>query len=106
MIYYFRKGLNKDEIYKKLNIKIKYSPFKKFNTTCYETLGNCLYALYNSKTFDEAIKLTLLMGGDTDTNCAIVGSIAEAMYGIDPLLKSKAEEKLPEEFIYVLKRIK
>lgn len=51
MIYYFRKGLNKDEIYKKLNIEIKYSPFKKFNTTCYETLGNCFYALYNSKHF-------------------------------------------------------
>lgn len=106
MIYYFRKGLTKDEIYKKLNIEIKYSPFKKFNTTCYETLGNCFYALYNTKTFYEAIKLTLSMGGDTDTNCAIVGSIAEAMYGINSLLKSKVEEKLPEEFIYLLKKIK
>lgn len=27
------------------------------------------------------------MGGDTDTNCAIVGSIAEVIYGIDKTLK-------------------
>lgn len=106
MIYYFRNGLSKEEVYKKLNIKVKYKGFEKFNTTCYETLNNCLYILYISKTFEDAIRLSLLMGGDTDTNCAIVGSVAEAMYGVDPILKCKAEEKLPEEFIYVLKKVK
>lgn len=106
MIYYFRQGFKKEEVYQKLNIAIKYNPFQKFNTTCYETLGNCLYALYHSKTFEDAMRRTLFMGGDTDTNCAIVGSVAEAMYGIDPLLKYEAEKKLPEEFVAVLKKVK
>lgn len=106
MIYYFRNGLSKEEVYEKLNIKLKYKGFEKFNTTCYETLSNCLYILYISKTFEEAMRLSLLMGGDTDTNCAIIGSVAEAMYGIDLALKNKVEERLPEEFISVLKKVK
>ena len=48
MIYYFRKGLTKDDVYKRLNLDVKYIPFTKFNMTCNETIGNCLYALYNS----------------------------------------------------------
>ena len=74
MIFYFRNGLSRDEVYQKLNIKIEYHPFKKFNTTCHETIGNCLYALYNSKSFEDAIRKTISMGGDTDTNACIVGS--------------------------------
>ena len=95
IIYYFRQGYTKDKIFKMLNIDIEYIPFTKFNTTCEETIGNCLYALYNSNSFEDAIRKTLLMGGDTDTNCAIVGSMAEAMYGIDSELIEQVNEKIP-----------
>ena len=104
IIYYFRQGYTKDEIFKMLNIDIEYIPFTKFNTTCEETIGNCLYALYNSNSFEEAIRKTLLMGGDTDTNCAIVGSMAEAMYGIDSELIEQVNEKIPENFVKILSR--
>lgn len=103
MIFYFRKGLTKEEVYQKLNIEIKYIPFKKFNLTCFETISNCLYALYTSNNFEDAIKKTIEMGGDTDTNACIVGSIAESLYGIDDYLRLQAEEKLPSEFVKVLK---
>lgn len=99
MIYYFRNGLTKEEIYKKLNLEVKYEPFKKFDTTCHETLKNCLYVIYNSKSFEDAMRLTLMMGWDTDTNCAIVGSVAEAMYGINQILKSKAEKSYPKNLL-------
>ncbi len=103
MIFYFRNGLSRDEVYQRLNIKIEYHPFKKFNTTCHETIGNCLYALYNSKSFEDAIRKTISMGGDTDTNACIVGSIAESMYPISPALISEAESKLPKEFVKILR---
>lgn len=45
MIYYFNQGLSKDEVNQKMNIKLEYHPFLKFNTTCYETIMNCLYTL-------------------------------------------------------------
>lgn len=105
MIHYFKKGFSKNDVYKKLNLEVKYVPFEKFNTTCHETLGNCLYVLYNCKSFEDAMRLTLLMGGDTDTNCAIVGSVAEAIYGINSNLKAQAENKIPDEFIKVLKKV-
>ena len=104
IIFYLRKGLSKDEIYKKLNLKIKYIPFKKFNITCEDTINNCLYAFYNSNSFDESIRNTLLMGGDTDTNAAIVGSMAEALYGIDEELIEKTNKKIPNEFVRILKK--
>ena len=102
IIYYSRKGYTKDEIFKIMNIDIKYIPFTKFNMTCEETIGNCLYALYNSNSFDDAIRKTLLMGGDTDTNCAIVGSMAAAIYGIDNELIEKVNEKIPQKFVKML----
>ena len=104
MIYYFRCGYSKKDVYRKLNLPIHYEPFTKFNTTCLETIDNCLYAFYTSSDFRDAICKTLLMGGDTDTNCAIVGSLAEAYYGLEDSLKREALEKVPEGFQKVLKK--
>ena len=104
IIFYLRKGFSKDEVFSKLNLDIKYVPFKKFNLTCEDTINNCLYAFYKSNSFENAIINTLLMGGDTDTNCAIVGSMAEALYGIDDLLIAKAKERIPKEFVKLLNR--
>ncbi len=104
MIYYFRNGMSKEETYSKLKLPVIYQPFLKFNTTCKETLNNCLYAIYNSKSFEDAVRRILLMGGDTDTNCCIVGAVAESLYGIDDRQKDDVIEKLPLEYTKVLKK--
>ena len=88
-----------------MNLKVKYSPFEKFNMTCHETIGNCLYALYESDSFEDAIRKSLSMGGDTDTNSCIVGSMAEALYGMTEKQKEEAKENLPKEYIKILKRV-
>lgn len=44
------------------------------------------------------------MGGDTDTNCCIVGAVAESLYGIDDRQKDDVIEKLPLEYTKVLKK--
>lgn len=98
IIYLARRGLSKEEIVNRLSLKYSYKQFQKFNMTCYETIDNCLYALFNSNTFSEAICKVISYGGDTDTNACIVGGMAEALYGIDDLLVSKAREFLPIEF--------
>ena len=99
IIYYFRMGLGIWDVYNKLKIIPIYKPFSKFNTTCSETIGNCLYALYNSNSFSDAIRKTIMMGGDTDTNAAIVGGMAEALYGIDDDLVLIVKDKIPKEFV-------
>lgn len=73
-----------------------------FNYTCEDTLPLCLYALFSTDNFDDAIRLTLSLGGDTDTNCCIVGSMAEAFYGITEEKKQIVEEKLPDEYKKIL----
>lgn len=104
MIFYFRSGLTKEAVFKKLNIVPRYKPFERFNITCNETIDNCLYTIYNSNSFEESIRNTLLMGGDTDTNACIVGSIAESLYGIDNNLIKEANSKIPKEFVRTLKK--
>ena len=104
LIFFGRKGYTKEEMIRNLNIKLRQKPFEKFNTTCKETLDNCLCAFFFSTSFEDAMKKTLLYGGDTDTNCAIVGSIAESFYGIDEALVEKAKKKIPKEFQETLEK--
>ena len=105
IIFYLRKGYSKEEVFEKLKLNPRYIPFERFNYTCNETIDNCLYSFYNSTSFEDSIKRTLAMGGDTDTNCAIVGSMAEALYGIDDATKEKVYEKLPNDFVKLLKKV-
>ena len=104
IIYYARQGWPKEEILKKLNINVQYKPFQKFNTTCRETIDNCLYALFVSSSFEESIKRVISFGGDTDTNACIVGSMAEAMYGVSPILIENAKRKIPKEFTDIIEK--
>ena len=104
IIFYARQGMKKEDILKKLDLenKLQYKPFEKFNYTCMQTIENCLYATFNSNSFEESINTVLSYGGDTDTNACIVGSMAEALYGIDNDLIKKAKEKIPAAFVKVL----
>lgn len=102
IIYYARLGFSKEEIINKLNIKLNYKDFDKFNTTAPDTIDNCLYALFTSNSFEESILKVISYGADTDTNGAIVGAMAEALYGIDNDLINQAKEKLPSKFVDVL----
>ena len=104
MIFYFRNGLTKAEVFRKLNLLSKYEPFIKFNTTCKETLPNVLYAVLTSKDFEEAILKTVSMGGDTDTNAAIAGSIAEGLFGIPDSLIRDTNKYLPPGFVKKLEK--
>ncbi len=102
IIFYARKGLSKEEIKKKLNLKISKPILTKFNYTCKDTIDLCLYSLFEGNSFDEYIKLALSFGGDTDTNACIVGSMAESFYSIPKDLINQALAKLPNEFIEIL----
>lgn len=104
IIFYARQNLPKEEIIKKLNIKFKKPKLKKPNYTCEETIDLCLYSLFTAESFEESIKKAISFGGDTDTNACIVGSMAEAIFGVPEQLKEKAYSKLPNEFAKILKK--
>jgi len=102
IILYSRQGMSKEEIINKLNLNIVKPKIEKFNYTCSDTIDVCLYSLFKANNFEESICLALSFGGDTDTNACIVGSMAEAMFGVPNYLKQQAMSKLPNEFNDIL----
>ena len=104
IIYLARSGHSKEEIIELLDLDISFKPFSNFNYTCSDTIGNCLYALFTTDSFENALREVISYGGDTDTNACIVGGMAEAFYGVDQSLVDKAKEKVPERFVKVLEK--
>ncbi len=76
-----------------------------FNETCQVTVPQAIVAFLDSTDFENAIKLAVSIGGDSDTIAAICGGIAEAYYGIPEQLKIKATNMLPVEFRKVIAKM-
>lgn len=55
-----------------------------------------------SENFEDAIKTAISIGGDSDTIAAMTGGIAQAYYGINADLLSRATWFLPKEFQAIL----
>ena len=58
-------------------------PVYEFNESCQETVPEAIIAFLESKSFEDAIRNAISLGGDSDTLAAITGSIAEAYYKIN-----------------------
>lgn len=69
----------------------------KFDETCQGTVPVALYIVMTSSSFEDAIRRAVSLGADADTLGAIVGSIAEAIWGIPEWMKTKALSYLPED---------
>lgn len=61
-----------------------------FNETCQVTIPQAIVCFLESTDFENAIRLAVSIGGDSDTIAAITGSIAEAYYGIPQHIQDKA----------------
>ena len=61
----------------------------KFNETCQETVPQAIYCFLISKNFEDCLRTSVSIGGDTDTLCAISCAIAEAYYGIPKQFKKE-----------------
>lgn len=73
-----------------------------FDETCQGTVPLCFYIIAGSSSFEDAVRKAIMHGGDTDTNGAIVGSMAEAIWGIPTEIKEKALGYLPDEMLPVV----
>lgn len=71
--------------------------------TCQKTVPQAIVAFLESKDFEDAIRLAISIGGDSDTIGAITGSIAEAYYGgVPDAIAQQALTYLPPEMKAVL----
>lgn len=109
-IYLARKGSTKEEIKQEIQNRFRYDlnqtcnqirPSYEFNETCQGTVPQAITAFLESTGFEDAIRLAISLGGDSDTLTCITGSVAEAFYGIPDELVQKGLSYLPDEHLAV-----
>ena len=61
-----------------------------------------LWIIRESDSFEDAIRKAVCLGADADTLGAIVGGIAEAIWGIPENLKKDVISLLPNEMVKVI----
>ena len=81
----------------------EYTPGK-FDETCQGTVPLCFKIIAESTDFEDAIRRAISFGGDSDTIGAIVGSIAEARWGIPDRVFSFALGYLHFDMVDVIRR--
>lgn len=70
--------------------------------SCQETVPQAIEAFLESKSFEDALRKAISLGGDTDTICAMTGSIAEAFYGVPKDIRTQALSFLDERMLTIL----
>ena len=76
----------------------------RFNETCQGIVPVALWVIGESTSFEDAVRKAVSLGADADTLGAIVGSIAEAIWGIPIEMKLQALEYLPSDMKEVVTR--
>jgi len=73
-----------------------------WNATCQGCVPLALHLFLTSSSFENAVRLAVSYGGDSDTMAAIVGSLAEAYYPIPASLYEQALSYLPKDMLTVV----
>lgn len=74
----------------------------RFDVTCQGTVPVALWVIGQSNGFEDAVRRAVALGADADTLGAIVGSMAEAIWGIPETIRLSALSFLDEEMKKVL----
>lgn len=106
-IYFARKGYSKNSIKKLLEFYFAYDfnfsldelqKNYQFSARSSKSVPQAIFCFLESTSFEDAIRKSISIGGDSDTIAAIAGSISEAFYGIPTEIKEKAISFLPSEY--------
>lgn len=111
-IYLARTGASKEEIKKYISENFGYDlsrtcdeirPYYHHVESCQETVPEAIIAFLEGDDFEDVIRTAVSLGGDCDTLTCIAGSIAEAFYGVPKEMKKECLDRIPDEFVEVLK---
>lgn len=110
-IFLARKGFAKEEIKRYLESSLlmyldydleKLRRTNVFAATASETVDKAIFCFLRSTSFEDAIRIALSIGGDTDTIASIAGAIAEAYYGVPEVLIEKVKPYIPDKFMRII----
>lgn len=83
------------------SIRPTYCRGKALNT-CQNSVPQALLCFFESTSFEDALRNAVSLGGDSDTLCAIAGSIAGAYYGVADEIAQQASSFLDDRLRGVL----
>lgn len=104
-VFMARSGCSKEEIREYIAAEFGYDmdrkvdeirPEYKFYVSCQESVPEAIIAFLDSTGFEDAVRNAVSLGGDSDTQGAMAGAIAEAYYGVPEELKKEAEKRIPD----------
>jgi len=111
-VYMARTGKSKEEIKSFISEKFCYNlnrtideirPSYRFDVTCQGSVPEAIIAFLESTDFENAIRLAVSLGGDSDTIACIAGAISEAYYKkIPDYIATTVLKKLPLEFLEII----
>ncbi len=110
-VYLAKKRKTKQEIAKEITSLFDYKldtplsyirKYNRFDATCQVTVPQAIICFLESTDFEDAIRLAISIGGDSDTIAAMTGGIAEAFYGVPENIWDKAKTFLPKSFISII----
>ncbi|MFC1812848.1 ADP-ribosylglycohydrolase family protein [Thermodesulfobacteriota bacterium] len=103
-VFLARTVQDKEEIRKQIRQRFGYDldrgvddirPTYTFDVSCQGTVPEAIIAFLDSRSYEDAIRNAVSLGGDSDTLACITGGIAEAFYGIvPPHIQTKVKELL------------
>ena len=105
-----RGGASKDELYALVSASYPIPrlddirPITAFDFTCVTTMPIAFAAFYESTSVEDAVCRAISLSGDTDTNAAIAGALAEAYYGLPDALWQRAKPFCSDEVLSVVAR--
>jgi len=113
-IFLARQGKSKQEIKDYITRTFNYNldftldeirPTYKFDVTCQGSVPQAIVAFLESSDFENAIRLAISIGGDSDTIACITGGIASAFYKQIPTeIMGFVVDKLPNEYIEIMNK--
>jgi len=113
-VFLARDGKNKSEIRKQITRRFGYDlnrrvedirPSYSFEVSCQRSVPEALICFLEARDFEDAVRLAVSLGGDSDTLACIAGAVAQAYFGeLSPVIIREARARLPDRLRQVMDR--
>lgn len=75
-----------------------------FDATCPGSVPQAIRCFLEGESYEDTVRNAVSLGGDTDTQAAIAGGIAEAYYGIPQDIINRALKFIPDDLLNSIKQ--
>ena len=113
-VYLGRTGAGKRQIRREIERRFEYDlhrrideirPAYRFDISCQGTVPEAIIAFLESEDYEDAVRIGISLGGDSDTIACITGAVAQAHYGELPeTIRRETRRRLPAPFLEIVER--